>query len=77
MAVYFSMILVALTFFTGIIWTIDKFSLAPRRQLKLISSQNNQGVAIWMSFEFENEESAFLPKWLPTSVRFKRIGSIH
>jgi signal peptidase I len=46
MAVYFSMILVALTFFTGIVWTIDKFYLAPRRQPKLSSIQNNQDVAI-------------------------------
>lgn len=46
MAVYFSIILVALTFFTGIVWTIDKLYLAPRRQLKLNSIQNNQKVEI-------------------------------
>jgi signal peptidase I len=46
MAVYFSMILVSITFLTGIVWVIDKFYLAPKRQLKLLSTQNNQGITI-------------------------------
>jgi len=36
-----------------------------------------EAVAIWMSFEFENEGNDFLPHWFPTNIRFNRIGSIH
>jgi signal peptidase I len=32
---------------------------------------------IWMSFDFERAEQDFLPTWIPSSVRFKRVGSIH
>tara|TARA_R110001583_G_scaffold60026_1_gene178711 strand:+ start:720 stop:1664 length:945 start_codon:yes stop_codon:yes gene_type:complete len=46
MAVYFSMILVSITIFTGIVWLIDKVYLAPQRQLKLNSVQKNQGDSI-------------------------------
>jgi len=46
MAVYFSITLVFITFLTGIVWAIDKFYLAPKRQLKLISTQNNQNATI-------------------------------
>lgn len=35
-----------------------------------------QAVFIWMSFEFERSEDDFLPSFVPTGVRFKRIGSI-
>lgn len=31
---------------------------------------------IWMSFEFERAEEDFLPTWLPTGIRFSRLGSI-
>ena len=36
-----------------------------------------KAVFIWMSFEFERDESDLLPTWLPTGVRFERLGSIH
>ena len=39
MAVYFSIILVVITVFTGIIWFADKFYLAPKRRLKAIAAQ--------------------------------------
>jgi len=39
MAVYFSIILVAITAITGIIWLIDKFYLAPQRQLNVDDAQ--------------------------------------
>ncbi|WP_426359834.1 signal peptidase I [Pseudocolwellia sp. HL-MZ19] len=39
MAVYFSIFLVALTLLTGIVWLADKFYLAPKRELKLVSAE--------------------------------------
>jgi len=36
-----------------------------------------QAVAIWMSFDFERAEDSFLPSWIPTNVRFERIGAIN
>jgi signal peptidase I len=36
-----------------------------------------EAVAIWMSFDFERGEDSILPKWVPTNVRFSRIGAIH
>jgi signal peptidase I len=36
-----------------------------------------KAVFIWMSFDFDRDESSFLPGWIPTNVRFSRIGSIH
>lgn len=35
-----------------------------------------EAVAIWMSFDFERTEESFLPKWVPTGIRFSRIGAI-
>lgn len=35
-----------------------------------------EAVAIWMSFDFENTEQDFLPSWVPTGIRFSRIGGI-
>lgn len=35
-----------------------------------------KAVAIWMSFEFDRPEGSSVPKWIPTGVRFNRIGSI-
>ena len=35
-----------------------------------------EAVAIWMSFDFENTADDFLPTWIPTGIRFSRIGSI-
>lgn len=35
-----------------------------------------KAVAIWISFEFERPESSILPTWIPTGVRFSRIGGI-
>ncbi|CAM4424624.1 signal peptidase I [Vibrio astriarenae] len=36
-----------------------------------------KAVAIWISFEFERDPSSVLPGWIPTGVRFNRIGGIH
>jgi signal peptidase I len=36
-----------------------------------------QAVAIWMSFDFERTDESFLPHWIPTSIRFERIGAIN
>ncbi|WP_100643313.1 signal peptidase I [Alteromonas facilis] len=35
-----------------------------------------QAVAIWISFEFERSADSFLPQWVPTGVRFNRVGGI-
>ena len=35
-----------------------------------------EAVAIWMSFDFERTPDDFLPTWVPTGVRFSRIGGI-
>jgi len=36
-----------------------------------------EAVAIWMSFDFDRDPESFLPRWLPTNVRFERLGGIH
>ena len=36
-----------------------------------------EAVAIWMSFDFDRQESDFLPTWIPSGVRFERIGGIN
>ena len=35
-----------------------------------------KAVAIWISFEFDRKPAAFLPAWIPTGVRFNRVGGI-
>lgn len=35
-----------------------------------------KAVAIWISFEFERSEESALPGWIPTGVRFERVGGI-
>ena len=35
-----------------------------------------KAVAIWISFEFERDTDSLLPSWIPTGVRFNRIGGI-
>ena len=35
-----------------------------------------KAVAIWISFEFERDPSSWLPGWVPTGVRFERVGGI-
>jgi len=35
-----------------------------------------KAVAIWISFEFERTAADFLPTWIPTGVRFERVGGI-
>ncbi|EAR54741.1 putative signal peptidase I [Photobacterium sp. SKA34] len=35
-----------------------------------------KAVAIWISFEFDRQADSLLPSWIPTGVRFNRIGSI-
>ncbi|WP_158120021.1 signal peptidase I [Vibrio metoecus] len=44
-----------------------------------VPEQNLVGkaVAIWISFEFERAEDSVLPSWVPTGVRFNRVGGIH
>ncbi len=36
-----------------------------------------EAVAIWMSFDFERTEDSFLPRWIPTGIRFERLGAIN
>ncbi len=36
-----------------------------------------EAVAIWMSFDFDRTEDSFLPSWIPTGVRFERLGAIN
>jgi len=36
-----------------------------------------EAVAIWMSFDFDRDENSVLPKWVPTNVRFSRLGGIN
>ncbi|MCZ4294271.1 signal peptidase I [Vibrio sinaloensis] len=36
-----------------------------------------KAVAIWISFEFERDADSVLPSWVPTGVRFNRIGGIN
>ncbi|MGJ8682065.1 signal peptidase I [Paraglaciecola sp.] len=35
-----------------------------------------KAVAIWISFEFERAPDSWLPSWVPTGVRFERVGGI-
>jgi signal peptidase I len=35
-----------------------------------------KAVAIWISFEFKREADSMLPGWIPTGVRFNRVGGI-
>ncbi|MBU3021880.1 signal peptidase I [Aestuariibacter sp. A3R04] len=35
-----------------------------------------KAVAIWISFEFERSPDSWLPSWIPTGVRFDRVGGI-
>ncbi len=32
---------------------------------------------IWISFEFERAVEDIIPTWIPTGIRFSRVGSIH
>jgi signal peptidase I len=36
-----------------------------------------KAVGIWISFEFERDADSILPSWIPTGVRFNRIGGIN
>ena len=36
-----------------------------------------EAVAVWMSFDFNRPHDSFLPQWVPTNVRFERIGAIN
>lgn len=44
-----------------------------------VPEQNLVGkaVAIWISFEFERNADSWLPSWVPSDVRFSRVGAIH
>lgn len=35
-----------------------------------------KAVAIWISFEFHRDSGSILPSWIPSDVRFNRIGGI-
>ncbi|NMH64785.1 signal peptidase I [Shewanella salipaludis] len=35
-----------------------------------------KAVAIWISFEFERTPADILPTWVPTGIRFERVGGI-
>lgn len=35
-----------------------------------------KAVAIWISFEFDRVPSSWVPSWIPTGVRFSRVGGI-
>lgn len=35
-----------------------------------------KAVAIWISFEFERDPNSWVPGWIPSGVRFDRIGGI-
>ncbi|MDA7747096.1 signal peptidase I [Psychromonas sp.] len=35
-----------------------------------------KAVAKWISFEFDRGADSFLPSWVPSNVRFERVGSI-
>lgn len=35
-----------------------------------------KAVAIWISFEFDRSQADFLPTWVPSGVRFERVGGI-
>lgn len=35
-----------------------------------------KAVAIWMSFDFDRKHDDLLPQWVPTNVRWERIGGI-
>lgn len=35
-----------------------------------------KAVAIWISFEFNREADSMLPSWIPTGIRFSRVGGI-
>ena len=35
-----------------------------------------KAVAIWISFEFERDPKSWVPGWIPTGVRFERVGGI-
>jgi signal peptidase I len=43
-----------------------------------VPERNLVGKAVfkWISFEFDHDSDSLLPSWLPTNVRFERIGSI-
>jgi signal peptidase I len=36
-----------------------------------------EAVAIWMSFDFDRSDDSFLPRWIPTNIRFERLGGIN
>ena len=35
-----------------------------------------KAVAKWISFEFDRSEDSLIPTWVPSNVRFERVGSI-
>ncbi|MFV0574985.1 MAG: signal peptidase I [Vibrio sp.] len=35
-----------------------------------------KATAIWISFEFDRDADSVLPSWIPTGVRFNRVGGI-
>lgn len=35
-----------------------------------------RAVFVWMSFEFDRDPSSMIPRWIPSKVRFERLGGI-
>ncbi|GLR73045.1 signal peptidase I [Agaribacter marinus] len=50
---------------------------ADSRSWGFVPEENLVGKAvfIWISFEFERKQEDFLPTWMPTGVRFSRVGA--
>ena len=51
---------------------------ADGRRWGFVPEENLVGkaVAIWISFEFDRVPSSWVPGWIPTGVRFERVGGI-
>ncbi len=35
-----------------------------------------KAVAIWISFEFARDPNSFIPTWIPSGIRFERVGGL-
>jgi signal peptidase I len=35
-----------------------------------------KAIAIWMSFEYAHGTNGWIPAWIPSGVRFERMGAI-
>ncbi len=46
------------------------WGFVPREYIK------GKAVFVWLSLEFDRDETDFLPSWIPSNIRFDRIGGI-